>query len=468
MKRVPLVQYDMPRILTFDFSKQEVEKLQNAGYNVHRGSTGVLPADQGEYFMPCAITDVEILLFNVRDKAISEMSKRKMSEGSIEEMPFLLHLMEEVWKKGGVTILFVNEGVSPLDLDSIGVERTGVLNSSRKYMPSSSYQKAKHPFVEPEFPKYRGNSIRTTESVVAQVYQRFVKSAQHLVLAVQKDITLFGRGMWAKQIWHIQDDSVDGAVLCLELQNDGIGGSIILLPTFEAKNTDVVLAIIKEYLSINKPHLFAKSNHEWLEDYKPVTVKNLEHERDEFVQQSKKTLEEYNEKINETHEAINWMDHLLVGKDDIYAEAVGLALTYLGFDVTDVDKLADTGNRKREDFRIHDGNGYFALVEAKATERGANQQMIQDTQAHQLRYSREYQTHTVPALLVVNHSCKNPPDKRSDFYKAKDIQEGLIDSAITAIDSVFLHDLCQKVLAGELSVQEARSTLKAGSAVLAL
>ncbi|MCP3776671.1 hypothetical protein NLX71_25860 [Paenibacillus sp. MZ04-78.2] len=344
---------------------------------------------------------------------------------------------------------------------------------SRKYIPGSFYENIKQQFgnraPEPEFPKYRGSSIQTTESIVAQIYQRFVRSAKHLVFAVQKDLTVFDDEIWMhNQIWHIRDDSVDGAALCLELQKNGDKGSILLLPSFEAKNTDVALALIKEYFSIDKSHLFTKSIHGWLEDYKPITVKKLKQERDEFVQQVIKKLEDYDEKINETHEAINWMDHLLVGKDDVYAEAVGLALTYLGFDVTDVDKLADTGNRKREDFRIHDENGYFALVEAKATERGANQQMIQDTQAHQLRYSREYQTHTVPALLVVNHSCKNPPDKRSDFYKARDIQEGLIDSAITAIDSVFLHDLCQKVLAGELSAHEARSTLEAGCALLAL
>lgn len=109
---------------------------------------------------------------------------------------------------------------------------------------------------------------------------------------------------------------------------------------------------------------------------------------------------------------------------------------------------------------------HIALVEAKSTDREASQKMIQAVQQHVMRYTREEKQDIPPALLIVNHSCKNPPSRRNLFYEAKDVQDGLKEGGITAVDSVFLHSLCQDVLADKSSKEEARAVLKAGHVVL--
>ncbi|GAH32294.1 unnamed protein product, partial [marine sediment metagenome] len=60
-----------------------------------------------------------------------------------------------------------------------------------------------------------------------------------------------------------------------------------------------------------------------------------------------------------------------------------------------------------------------------------------------------------------NHSSDLNPNQRSRrFYTDTDVLARLKEQNIKAVDSISLHSLCQKLLAGELNKEKARKLIK--------
>ncbi|NOU62865.1 hypothetical protein GC096_02230 [Paenibacillus sp. LMG 31461] len=478
IKPVALVEFEMPRILTVDFSLKSIDKLRIAGYSVKDAQTGSLESQKGFFSIPCSINDVDILLIHLRPETFHGLELRKKSKESIEESPCFNALTMEVWNKGGVVVLIVDGDVDPSDMEYLGINNTGVLNINRRYIPSSFLKVAideigKEKAPLPTFPEYKGNQILLDErNSISSIYNRYATKADQRVFSVRKDIKINGAEIIQScQNWVVTDDrSTDRGCLCLEIENfngKSTKGRILLVPHFNDKTIEFIIDLLNEDIKKNEPYLFSKPNHDWLEKYLPYPVKITNQHREEYLEEAIKKVQMFEEESKNQHEHFFWMDILLTGKDEEFAASVSAALKFLGFDVIDMDKTIPDGERKREDFRIH-YDQYFALVEVKSTERGANEKMIQDLQTHINRYMREFKTTDVPALLIVNHSIKLDPQYRHDFYKGSDIHDRLADNYITAIDSVFLHDLCQGVLSGVHSLEQGRMKLICEGPVLSL
>lgn len=474
MEQFSLVKYGLPRILAIDFSQKEVKKLIDSGFEVRRASTGV---DNGEFLIPCSISDVEIVLFKLTKGCLSEINVRKKSLNSVEDNPCFPTLLEEVWNKRGFSLLFVDNGVTPKELEVLGIENTGVIDINRKYFSASLYNELYRELKEktpvPIFPCFRGQSIILRDNKLGEILKEFIdnRTIDFKVFAVKKCLNIFNSTNFyeTQQNWIITENSSQNGALAVELntryREDGKYGGILLLPSFGERNVDVAIALIDRYISQKNPDLFSNGHFKWLDEYKPITVRNLESKKEKIINDALNEISQVDEEIKQEVERTNWITMLLVAKGDELTAFVTKALSFLGFRVVDMDQR--NGNRKREDLRIFDDtDDFFALVEVKSSDRGANEKMIRDLQDHQARYSRENNCSIPNSLLVVNHSIRIPPQSRNDFYKATDILERLNDQLITAIDTTYLYDLCQKVLSKEIELHTAKSLIKSGPGIL--
>ncbi|CAG7651712.1 hypothetical protein ACFQI7_27900 [Paenibacillus allorhizosphaerae] len=476
MKRVSLIEYEKPRILAVDFTSEQVNRIQNAGYQVLRASSGVLVDSAGQYSIPCSIHDVDICLIHLRDNSFRTSKNRVRADTSIEASPCFQALLQSVWDRSGYTIVFIDEKTHPLEFDEIGILNLGVIDIDRVYHPSSvSSVNRKHATIS--FPLFKGQDLLiNTNNPIGIIYDHYKSYAQHKVISVSKDIQFSNNNEPIYDFlhdWVVVNGGNKREALCLEVRkidHDGkqVSG-IAILPSFGDKTADVSIQIIRDHVASISPSLFSKSPQSWVENYKPLPVTKIEQELDAFVEDAKRKIIEFERNIEITHENYEWLDRLLIGEGDEFSKAVQQSLVFLGFKVIDVDSLPTTGNAKREDFRIEDAaDAFFAIGEAKATKRGANNDMVMDILSHKARYMSEFKVYDLSAFLFINHSNLLEPSKRHDFYKREDYRSRLKENKISAIDSCYLHNLCQRVLGGEINEQEARDLLKQNHPVLSL
>ena len=476
MHRVPLKEYKMPRILAVDFTKQEVMKISEAGFNIKRAYSGL--HDNNEYCIPADIQDIEIVLLKYEKGTFEHHGQRKKHENSIpDDFDFHLVIKETLDKRGWV-IIFIAEDSSPTGLQYLSIRNLGLIKTSEGYVDASK-QKSPHPPIV--FPKFKGDLIHFRDDDLGILLKRFYNSGKWILLQKTESVVIGNTGY--PQGCIISDDAASPSVLAIEVVREFVDivskgsdssgaiipplrfasyGGLIILPDFGEKNIDVGLAIIQEYLSKMNPRLFSEQMHEWLKSFRPESVKQLYKKWEGIEASMKKEIEAIDKKIELEEEKYLWLDMLLISGDDDFKDAVGIAMRFLGFKVKDIDKSLAPKERKHEDFNITDpyDNSFF-IVEAKATKRGASEGFITKTQNHQGSYSRRYNCSIPDAILIVNHSSDLNPSQRSGrFYADADVLARLKDQNIKAVDSISLHSLCQKVFAGKMDKEKARDFVK--------
>lgn len=494
MPYIPLIEHKRPRVLMLDFSLEDVTKIQKAGFEARRGASGLL--DRKEFCFPFATQDVEVVFAEVR---IGTFTSKEFtpSKDSVEESPFFQDLMREIWNKAGWVVLFISQNTSPEELSKIGIDSVGVISQSNHNIPESvrellievsrqsehfAHFKAQN-LPQAQIPRFRGQAINTSEEAEAAIIARYAKTAKMSVLTClnhpfdrrstgntpQPHILTFGETKSFKKL--ITDNSVDVNVLALKISNSvsvgwnskggGIyeNGGILLLPDFGNNNCNVVLALLQEVFTETSPHLFDTPQHPWLEEYQAAPVLHLQNERQLIIDEALLRIEQLNKQIDAAREGYSWLLGLLVSKGDQFASNVVEALRFLDFEVKDVDSSLAPTERRREDFHIWDkADSYFAIGEAKTTggSRGAAEEFITKTQNHQARYSRENNQAVPPALLIINYAIDLEPVHRAGRFYQDEIIERLEDSAITALSSVALFQMCQFVLEDKLSKESVR------------
>lgn len=482
MHRVPLKEYKMPRILAFDFTESEVKKIINAGFDTKRGASGLY--DNNEFCIPSALQDIEIALIKFSHGTFSNLNERiKNKKSTLEKLEPRL-LVEEVWGKGGWSIIFVNNDTSPEQLKYLGIENIGFGRKWGRYIPASSPEVLSHR-IKLEFSLFRGETIIIEEKNPGELLRRFFDSGKWMLLASDEHEVKF-LGEYVAQKWIIRDDSASPFALVIilyllipgpvrktimlaaegqEIEVDRpseYAGGILILPDFGNKNADVALNLIQDFVYEVNPSLFSEPAHEWLSDYRPAPVKEFYKKREEIETKKKKEIENINKKIEKEERKYSWLDMLLVGSDDDFRDSVGMALRFFDFKVKDIDKNLPPQKRKHEDFNIIDpkDNSFF-IVEVKATKRGASEDFITKTQNHQGSYSRRNKCPIPDAILIVNHSSDLNPNLRSGrYYTDADVLARLKEQNIKAVDSISLHSLCQKVLEGKMKKEGARDFIK--------
>lgn len=486
METISLLKYDKPRILAIDFTQQSVQKIRQAGYNVRRAYTGVLKEDNNVFNMPCSISDVEIVVFYLRKETLNGLINREISPDSIEKDTHCLDLLlEDVWMRKGISIIFMEPDVKPTELNNLGIKFFGITNFNRKFLPASKLSNLveelkrigkdeSKPYVL--FPPYKGEDFHISDHPIAKIYKKHIHHGNHIMMYAGDNIEIFNVKFHeypAKILYHVRENSSQQYPLCVEFTDAGAKHSIVILPTFGKKTDDVVIDLLDDYAKPSFEHLFSEPNFPWLIDYKSIPVQKIIQEKQLFIEQAIIKISEFDENIKLAQQEYEWMDKLLIGKDepDIepFKDAVKKSLNFLGFRVEDIDYLIQEGEPKREDLHVYnDESKYFALCELKTTDSGAKEQLFRDLQKHMMRYMRENKDTNLLGLLIVNHSIKLNPNKRHAFYIKQHVQEELEVYKISAIDSHFLHQICQKVLSEEISKRYARKIIESGKVVMSL
>lgn len=483
-----MIKYDKPRILCIDFTRNSVEKITNAGYNVRRASTGILKEDNNKFFMPCTISDIEIVLFYVRKNALSDIKKREIHSESVEKEPECLNLLLlEVWKKKGLSILFLDSAVNPFDLEFLSLKNFGITKVGRRFYPAFKFsaaleeiRKITNTDAEPSlvFPEFKGEDLYFSNSVIASVYDKYKQQANHQILSASAEgLSFSGTTLNAhpmRLIYHVVDNSSQENPLCLEITTyDDLASSILIFPTFNNSTDNVVMELLEEYAKEKFDNLFSTSSFSWLKDYKPYPVQTVIDEKNDYFDEVTNKVSIFNENISKMENEFSWLDALLVSKDEVsnepFKESVKIALEFLGFQVKDIDETLEEGVPKREDLHIIDSEaGFFCICELKTTESGAKESLYRDLHKHMNRYIRETSELETRGILIVNHSIKLEPSKRHGFYKAQHVQDDLRAFNSGAIDSCYLHQLCQDILSNKITSNEARVIFESDFAVLSL
>lgn len=502
-----------------DFSENDVLQVAKLGYDARRGASGHISNDRSQFLFPFAVQEVEIIFAQVEDETFRYSGDREPSAESIEQEPYFSDLLRETWQKAGWAVFFVKQNTPVEEFESIGIQGLGVIPFEKRYYPGSVREKwlsilratrnnsydlfdARSGFdyssdpqlPDTEFPRFVGHGVYfPDESATARVLEKHIKSApsmsvfstsfvpdfayqdEHFVLVRHPRAEVFSELRYVERL--VWDNSAQENILAfrlgVEVKNPGnrsetFSGGILVLPDFGSRNVKVAIDLLTEVFAEFSPHLFDAAHHPWLERYQPVPVANLVTRRQEVWAKAVKDLETLNEQIELEGEKYTWLTGLLVALDDDFTTHVANALRFLELGVVEVDQTLQPKERKREDLRITDPSGYFALGEAKTAgkTRGAAESMISDTEQHQLKYSRDFKTAAPPALLIINYSTGLDPLQRAGRFYQPEVAGRLEAGGITAINSVALFDMCQLVLDGKITRSQARNLLCSGRAMI--
>lgn len=454
MTRIVLQAHARPRILAVDFTQAEINRLRDAGWNTVRGATGL--HDGGEFCIPSAFQDVEVLLLRVEEGAFT--SAKKPSDASVVKEPAFTALMADVWARGGWTLLFVPTG-NPSDLSDLPLAKDlGVM--MWKGLPYPLHATLPKGATGPRFPTFLGQTAwLANREPEAEILRPFMGAMRTARILDAKPLEPREYGV-PERTWITGDDSGTGCALAVRFQPYGAyrghHGGLLVLPDFK-DNVAVAMALLQGSVVNANPTLFDSPEAPWLDEYLPHPACELEKQRAVFEAEAHARLLNLERQRDAEVERHEWLLRLLVSEGTELVSAAKQALEYLGYAVQDMDTLQP--RTKREDLRITAGPS-FGLVEVKGTKRGPGEEFITQAIKHANRYARETSGPPPPCVLLVNHSRLLPPDKRPGFYAAEHVQDRLVQNGIAAVDSVALHQACQAVLAGTARPEDVRARMQ--------
>lgn len=458
---VPLVEYDKPRILTVNFQEPCIKKLTEWGFSVKEAFTN----RNGEFLIPCSDEDIEVILFN--GSGNYSLDNVEPNEKSVYDSPCFSELIRTVWNRHGFVIVFFGQDFTPMDFYHLGIRGIGVYSTGDR----TEYVNQSHP-GNASFPKFIGQAVVIKkEDETAKILEPKLRSFDNLrILSVEKNIRIEGghevycrdRVPMFREEWLIKDTKDRALTIWYENSiPESKKGGLLILPSLGSKNIDLSIELISKVFSVYNPDIFSGPQHIWLSNYPAYPIRRLEEEKRVAFGEHEQEIEAIEKKIASSREEFSWMDSLLVGEGDGLVKAVSDALTFLGFKVTSIDDRLEGSERKREDLHIEDASDFFAIGEVKSTSRGASEDFISAVNRHQIQFSRDKNVPAPRALLFINHSKNmDPISRKGRFYSDTKIYRRCEELGIIPIDTVSLHRLCNKVLAGEEDNQAIKDQIK--------
>lgn len=123
---------------------------------------------------------------------------------------------------------------------------------------------------------------------------------------------------------------------------------------------------------------------------------------------------------------------LLRGQDDALQEAVGVALTELGFNVRDMD-LEWNEKERREDFRITDDQapGWLVLGDATGVRGNAKGSKIATLRGYVTKYVFEEKPDKLPGMwFLLNREIDRDPNTRSTILRSDEVEPFAADQGL--------------------------------------
>lgn len=178
------------------------------------------------------------------------------------------------------------------------------------------------------------------------------------------------------------------------------------------------------------------------------------------------------QQLNAQVAAADGLRRLLTANDDELVDAVALALSGLGFHVTNEDdERVDVGRGKAHDLNVEDPDSAETriIAEVKGFTKGARGALAQ-AQQHILRFATAHGGETPDRCwLILNHFREHDPDERPPLLQGADDDIAIFtENGGVLIDTRDLFRLFRQVERAGLSQAEARSLLRNGNGRLVL
>lgn len=438
-----LYKRDLPRILLIDFNNAEVQRIIDQGYNVVRGVSGYGYRGQ-QQFLP-APHEKDIVFYDTTRQGIRRGEDEAPLEALLEYRtpPEFCQYFDKVVERGGWIVAFVGEKCKDTHLSVVGLN----LNLSL-ITESTSF----------EIP----NSMDKYDPLLA-VFRRF-KDTMRVLYCVGVDEALDKVSFSYELIWD-ELGRVGGRLISPYYRN----GYYLILPDF-GRNIEVVEMLLTEALPEISPGLFpGREEFAWLEEEwyafpKVVAIKN---KMLALWQKTEGKLKRQQQEMNSIETELRPFKQILIADDEHFegndklSATVDHVLSFLGFDVQDVDQTVRKGKTKREDLRVEDKDGYFAICECTGTTGGPEEKFYSQLLKEKDLATRELKRADLRGLLVVNHFRQQDARQRPKLYAASpDIIESATEAGNGLLSTFELYKIAMAVMKRQLKKSEARRIVK--------
>ncbi len=192
---------------------------------------------------------------------------------------------------------------------------------------------------------------------------------------------------------------------------------VLVLP--EMPNAHLSLSAILDFLGEFRPNLFPDAEGaKWVHrpEYEVPAITALLSEEHEVIKSAEQRIAEIHSEVEALREnSKNWYQ-LLNGTGDELVAAVIEALNKIGFqkviDVDSIEKASGNGNNLREDLQIKDQSPIL-IVDIKGVGGTPSDEEANQAEKHALMRMREWKTHDVKPLTIINSQRHLPPVDRN-------------------------------------------------------
>jgi hypothetical protein len=270
--------------------------------------------------------------------------------------------------------------------------------------------------------------------------------------------------------------SADGLPIAVLAQR-GRGG-LILLPWFGDKNPEVALALLRDVMPALAPQLFAEQVH-WIEkpEYQFPELSRLLEQRDKVKKEYDEILLRLDQKIQEAKsKSQERFQRLMVVEGPDLKSVLTEALTYLGWQIVDVDeywkrvirsKEEDLWLFERNDFKVEEklGKETVLLIAIRSGPGGAADEDALLLQRYKGRRMQEFGNTKMKSILIGNYFAAQDASLRPNPFSGRMADEALKDgNALLTTVELFRAIKAQKE--GKLFVEDIRKQAAERSGVI--
>jgi hypothetical protein len=254
----------------------------------------------------------------------------------------------------------------------------------------------------------------------------------------------FSEGVWEKESsangkFEFLAKTTEGAPVALVIRKGK--GELLLLPSFGAKNIDIVEYLLKDKLPLT-PEAAGETGADWLagDDYAFPEIKALIARRDEERKKLEDVLADYDRQIRDLRAGdVGQFHRLLSGEGPDLKAAVVHTLRYLGWGrVVDVDQYWKNTIRNKEedawviepaDLPVEAGlrKGELFIVLARGGKNWAPDDECALLQKFKGRRMQEFDNTRMKAVLIGNYFSDAEAKGRSNPFSAAQIEEAQKD-----------------------------------------
>lgn len=428
--------YQKPKIMLIDMPENCSEAIENAGYNVTRGSFGT-PYRVGPsgdlcevVFDSCKLPNIqeqEIIFVNFSrptpqtrpgistpkgvDRVFQRCSSGIIDPGAALASSFDASPLEKIVEHGGIVVAFMvgnrEQNYVKGTMTLFGeIQQSNAWSASRiDFLPISP---AIHPCSGEEF------EVKDKASSLGPILQQGLSDGAYYSCAIEP--YSHPGWQWFSLIRNKYDDIVGGMAFRKKVG----GGTVLLLPQMPNAHR-MVVPLIEEVFADWNPSLFPDlAEAAWIhrEEYEIPRITQLRGEIEKTKQEAEQRVNGLQNEIDAIQEANKGWYLLLNGTGDELVQAVIRTLRSLGFEeVIDVDKEAkEAGEAKdlREDIQIWDESDKkepVLVIDVKGVAGHPADDEATQAEKHALARIDEFDRKPKP-LTIINHQRNLPPHDR--------------------------------------------------------